>query len=178
MPSFLRNDPDRALEVLCRGLVIAQDSGNRFTESMLGPSLSRLQPEHEPAGGARLRHSGHPQPPRRGNTTTIRVPFAVLVTPVDPRERYESAVTIAGFAFRPHTAATFPELSTTITHHRDVLARKGETMTTAEIVTYASTKSTRPEQNWTSRKWDRLGYQGSRVGGRRGWGQVLGSGGI
>jgi hypothetical protein len=102
IPSFLRNDPDRALEVLCRGLLIAQDSGNRFTESMLGPNLSRLQPEHGPAGGVRLRLWSS-QPPRRGNTTTIRVPFAVLVTLVDPRERYESAVTIADFAFRPLT---------------------------------------------------------------------------
>jgi hypothetical protein len=80
---------------------------------MLGLNLSRLQPNTGPraAFDTSLWSS---QRPRRGNTTTIRVPFAVLVTLVDPLERYESAVTIAGFAFRPHNAATFPELSTTI----------------------------------------------------------------
>ena len=53
--------------------------------------------------------------------------------------------TIAGFALSPLTASAFPQLSTAITHLRDVLgeatyeslAHKGETMTTAEIVTYA-----------------------------------------
>jgi hypothetical protein len=43
------------------------------------------------------------------------------------------------------TAATFPNINNAITHLRDVLgdqafeslARKGETMTTAEMVTYA-----------------------------------------
>ena len=52
--------------------------------------------------------------------------------------------TIAGFAFSPLTA-TLPEVNTLITHLRDVLgeatyeslARKGETMTTAAMVTYA-----------------------------------------
>ena len=47
--------------------------------------------------------------------------------------------------FSPLTAAGFPEISTAIAHLRDVLgdqtyeslARKGETMTTAEMVTYA-----------------------------------------
>ena len=39
-------DPVRALEALRRGLVIAQDSGNRFVESLLATSLSRLEAEH------------------------------------------------------------------------------------------------------------------------------------
>ena len=56
--------------------------------------------------------------------------------------RYEPAATVAGFAFTPLTAL---ELSTAITHLRDVLgdqtyeslARKGEAMTTAAMATYA-----------------------------------------
>jgi hypothetical protein len=56
------------------------------------------------------------------------------------------AATIAGFArVNPMTAAGLPELGTAIAHLRDVLgeatyeslARKGESMTTAEMVTYA-----------------------------------------
>ena len=59
--------------------------------------------------------------------------------------RYRPAVTIAGCAFSPPTAATVPEISTAIAHLRDVLgdqtyeslARQGERMSTTAIVTYA-----------------------------------------
>jgi hypothetical protein len=52
---------------------------------------------------------------------------------------------VAGFAFSPLAAAGFPEITTAIAHLREVfgeatyesLAPKGETMTTAEMVTYA-----------------------------------------
>ena len=52
---------------------------------------------------------------------------------------------MAGFALSPFSAATVPEITISITHLRDVLgeatyeslAHKGETMTTAAIVTYA-----------------------------------------
>jgi hypothetical protein len=55
------------------------------------------------------------------------------------------AATIAGFALNPLTAMTSPDINTAITHLRDVLgdqtyeslARKGETMTTAAMATYA-----------------------------------------
>jgi hypothetical protein len=57
----------------------------------------------------------------------------------------EPAATIAGFAFSTLTAASFPRINTATAHLRDVLgdqtyeslARKGETMTTAAMVTYA-----------------------------------------
>ena len=59
--------------------------------------------------------------------------------------RYESAATIAGFAFSSLTAMWVAEINPAIAHLRDVLgdqtydslARKGETMTTAAMVTYA-----------------------------------------
>ena len=59
--------------------------------------------------------------------------------------QHEAAASIAGFAFNPMTAGVFPEITTAIAHLRDVLgdqtyqslARKGETMTTAEMATYA-----------------------------------------
>jgi hypothetical protein len=66
--------------------------------------------------------------------------------PSMPRlERYESAATIAGFALSPFSTPAVPEITTAITHLRDVLgdqtyeslARKGETMTTTAMVTYA-----------------------------------------
>jgi hypothetical protein len=79
------------------------------------------------------------------DSTTIRVPLAVLAALLDRLGRYEPAATIAGFALSPIAATGFPEITTAITHLGDVLGeatyesltRKGGTMTTAEIVTYA-----------------------------------------
>ena len=44
--AFRDADPVRALEALRRGLVIAQDSGNRVIESLLATALVRLEAEH------------------------------------------------------------------------------------------------------------------------------------
>ena len=44
--AFRDADPVRALDALRRGLVIAQDSGNRANESHLAASLARLEAEH------------------------------------------------------------------------------------------------------------------------------------
>jgi hypothetical protein len=59
--------------------------------------------------------------------------------------RYEPAATVAGFASNPLSGAAFPETSTAAGHVRDALGneiyesrtRKGETMTTAAMATYA-----------------------------------------
>ncbi len=143
--AFRDADPVGALEALRRGLVIAQDSGNRFVESMLATLLSGLESEH-----------GDPQAALdhitlvigkfydSGNVGLIPSALATLALFLDRLERFEPAATIAGFAFSPLTA-TIPEFSTTIAHLRDALgdqtyeslARKGEVMTTAEMVTYA-----------------------------------------
>jgi hypothetical protein len=71
--------------------------------------------------------------------------LAILAACLDRLGRYEPAAILAGFAVSPHTPATFPEITTALAHLRAVLgdqtyeslAHKGETMTTAEIVTYA-----------------------------------------
>jgi hypothetical protein len=75
----------------------------------------------------------------------IRAALAVLAILFDRLGRYEPAATVAGFALSPLSAAAVPEFTTAITHLREVLgeaayeslARKGETMTTAAMVTYA-----------------------------------------
>jgi hypothetical protein len=75
----------------------------------------------------------------------MRNPLAILASLFDRLGRYEAAATIAGFAVNPLTALAFPEINTSIALLRDVvgeqtyepLARKGETMTTAAMVTYA-----------------------------------------
>jgi hypothetical protein len=144
--AFRDADPVGALNALGRGLVIAQDSGNRLVESTLALFLARLEAEHGDTVSAfdhlTLTIRGFQN---SGDTTTIRVPLAVLAVLFDRLGRYEPAATIAGFALSPFSAAALPEITTAITHLRDVLgeptyeslARKGETMTAAAMVTYA-----------------------------------------
>ena len=80
-----------------------------------------------------------------GNTGMMHIPLALLAAFLDRLGRYEAAATIASFALTPLSAAGFPEITTAIAHLRDALgeatyeslARKGETMTTAEIVNFA-----------------------------------------
>jgi predicted ATPase len=144
--AFRAADPVGALNAARRGLVIAQDSGNRAYASVLANRLALLEAEHGGTVSAldhltlaiRNYHNA-------GYTTTIRGPLAILAALFDRLGRYQPAATIAGFAVSPLTAASLPELGTAITHLRDVLgdttyeslAREGETMTTAEMVTYA-----------------------------------------
>jgi predicted ATPase len=144
--AFRDADPARALQALRRGLVIAQDSGNRFNESHLAVFLSGLEAEcGDPltaldyvALAIRNFHDA-------GDTALMRTSLAVLATLLDRLGRYEPAATITGFAFSPFTAAGLPEINTAIAHLRGVLgdpvyeslARKGETMTTAEMATHA-----------------------------------------
>jgi predicted ATPase len=139
-------DPAAALDAQRRGLVIAQESGNRNTETRIAGSLARLEAEYgDPlaaldyvALAVRNFHDA-------GNTTMIRFPLAVLAAFFGRLGRDEPAATIAGFAFSPLTATANPEFTTAITDLRDVLgnqtyeslARKGEMMTTAAMAAYA-----------------------------------------
>jgi predicted ATPase len=144
--AFRGADPVRALEALRRGLVIAQDSGNRFVESLLVTALSRLEAEHgDPLAALSRIAQAIRNFYESGNVAYVCSPLATLAVFLDHLARLEPAATIAGFARRPLTASTVPQLSTAITHLRDVLgdatyeslARKGETMTTATMVAYA-----------------------------------------
>jgi predicted ATPase/class 3 adenylate cyclase len=144
--AFRDADPVGALNALSRGLVIAQDSGSRSRASALANSLALLEAEHgDPVSAFDHLTLAIRNYHNCGNTTTIRVPLAVLAALFDRLGRYEPAAAIAGFALSPLAAAGVPQLSTAITHLRDVLddstyeslAHKGETMTAAEMVTYA-----------------------------------------
>jgi len=144
--AFRDADPVGALNALGRGLVIAQDSGNRSRASALANTLALLEAGQDGTVSAfdhltlaiRNYHNS-------GNTTTIRAPLAVLAALFDRLGRYEPAATVAGFALSPIAAAGVPEITTAITHLRDVLgsstyeslAHEGETMTTAAMVAYA-----------------------------------------
>jgi hypothetical protein len=139
-------DPVGALNALGRGLVIAQDIGNRTIASAAAPFLARLEAEHgDPVSAFDHLTLAIRNFHNAGDTITIHGPLAILAALFDRLERYEPAATIAGFALSPFAAAGFPEITTAITHLRDVLgeatyeslAHKGETMTTAAMATYA-----------------------------------------
>ena len=144
--AFRDADPVGALNAVGRGLVIAQDSGDRAHASALALSLARLEAEHgDPVSAFDHLTLAIRNFHNAGNTTSIRVPLAILAALFDRLGRYEPAATIAGFALSPIAAAGVPEITTAITHLRNVLgeqtyeslAHQGETMTTAAMATYA-----------------------------------------
>ena len=154
--AFRDADPVRALDALRRGLVIAQDSGNRANESHLAPRWPVLRPNTATRWPRSITsllaiRNYHDS----GNTTTIRVPLAVLAVLFDRLGRYEPAATIAGFALSPMTAAAprvqhrdrpparcprRPDLRIARPQGRDDDHRRHGRPT-------PTTKSTRPEQN-------------------------------
>jgi len=144
--AFRDADPVGALDALGRGLVIAQDSGNRANVSVLAIGLARLKAEHgDPLAAFDYVTLAIRNFHNAGNTTGVRSALAILAALFDRLGRHEPAATIAGFALSPLTATAFPEINTAIAHLREVvggpayesLARKGEKMTTAAMVTYA-----------------------------------------
>ena len=144
--AFRDTDPAGALQAMRRGLVIAQDSGNRLIASHLAAVLCRVEANYgDPMAALEYFRMAIHNHYESGSITMVSTPLAVLAAFFARHGRYESAATLAGFAFGPVTAVTFPELETAIVHLRDVLgeatyeslARKGETMTTAAMATYA-----------------------------------------
>jgi tetratricopeptide (TPR) repeat protein len=144
--AFRDADPVRALGSMRRALMIAHDSGNRFNESNVAQNLAYLEAKHGDRVAAfdyftlAIRHHHD-----SGSTGLLRGPLAALAAFLDQLQRYEPAATLAGFAASPFTAAAYPDINTALAHLREVLgdqayeslARKGETMTIAEMVTYA-----------------------------------------
>ena len=144
--AFRDADPAAAREALRRGMVLAGDSGNRWNEASLAAGLSVLEAAHGDTLAAldyvsvAIRHFDD-----SGNTGHLSFPLTVLTALLDRLGRYEPAAVIAGFAVDPFSTAVHHEITTTISHLRDVLgdqayesfARKGRTMTPAEVATYA-----------------------------------------
>ncbi len=143
--AFRDADPAAARDAR-RGLVIAQDSGNRYNETLLAGLMSRIEAERgDPLSAldyVRMNvHNYHDA----GNTTMVRGGLAMLTALFDRLGRHEPAATMSGFAVSPLTSTALPEFHTAIAHLREVLgeptyeslARRGATMTTAAMVTYA-----------------------------------------
>jgi hypothetical protein len=107
--AFRDADPVRALDAIRRGLVIAQDNGNRFTELQLATNLARVEAEHADIASAfdhltlaiRNAHDS-------GDAAAMRSPLAIVAALLDRLGRYAPAATIAGFALSPLSAAGVP----------------------------------------------------------------------
>jgi len=144
--AFRDTDPHGALEALRQALVIARDSANRWNESNVAVILSGLEAEcGDPLAALDYFTVAIRNFHDSGSTAMIRSPLAVLAAILDRLGRYEPAATIIGFAINPLVPAAFPETSSAIVHLRNVLGdqtyeslvRKGETMTTSAMATYA-----------------------------------------
>ncbi len=132
---------------LCRqGLALAQDSGNRYHETILAIALARLEAEIfvtvEALDHLRLAiRSWHDS----GNFGNLVGPLAMLSAFLDRLGRFEAAATIAGFSCDPVSLASVPELDATIRHLREMLgdpayesfAHRGAAMPTTAIVAFA-----------------------------------------
>jgi predicted ATPase/class 3 adenylate cyclase len=138
-------DPVASLEALRRGLVIAQDSGNRYSESLLAVSLCRLEAVYgDPLAALNYITLAIRTLHDAGDTASVRGSVSVLAAVFDRLGRYEPAATMAGFAVIPYLEM-LAEFNTLIAHLRDALGdqtyeslvRKGETMTIAAMATYA-----------------------------------------
>jgi hypothetical protein len=143
--AFRDADPVRAREAMRRGLVIAQDSGNRANETHPAALLARVKADHgDPVAALDQTTLVIRKYRDAGARTSTRGPLGVLAAFLHRLGHHEAAATIAGFAPSPLTRAALPELGTAIAHLRDVrgdrtyesLARRGETMTTAAMVVY------------------------------------------
>jgi hypothetical protein len=139
-------DPVGSLAALRRGLAIAQDSGNRANQSNLATNLC-LFADDDPLAAFDHFTVAIGNYHDSGNTYMLRTLLGILATFFHRLGRYEPAATIAGFAATSAVAGlpVMEEFGTVLTHLREVLgdqtyeslARKGETMTTTAMATYA-----------------------------------------
>ncbi len=139
-------EPDCTHDAQRRGLAIARESGNRANETHLAVALCRQESKYgDPLAALEYVTLAIRNYHDAGDTANILGPLALLAAFLDRLGRYESAATIAGFAFSPLTKMAYAEITKAITRLRDALgdetyeslARKGEAMTTAEMVAYA-----------------------------------------
>jgi hypothetical protein len=128
------------------GLVVAQGSGNRLNETYLAEVLARLEAEHgDPLAALDYTALAIRDHHDSGNTIQVRAELGTLAALFNRLGHYEVAAIMSGFADMPYTRSVVAEINATIAHLREVLgdqtyeslAREGESMTTAEIASYA-----------------------------------------
>ena len=143
---FRDADPVRALAALRRGLLIAQDNGQRTYETHLAASLARVETiRGDPSAALDYLTLAIRNYHDSGNIVQAHGTLRILAACLHRVKRYESAATIAGFAPSDLTDTVMPEINAAIAHVRQILGdasyeslvRKGEGMTTAAALAYA-----------------------------------------
>ena len=123
-----------------------QDSGNKMTESYIAVNLSGLAGAHgAPTETLDFLTRAINNFYDTGSYAHMVSPLGVLAAHFDRIGQYEAAATIVGFAATAFALATFPEITATIAHLREVLgdniyeslAHNGEKMTNANVAQYA-----------------------------------------
>ncbi len=145
--AYQNADPQRALAALRRALEVSQHSGNRANESHLAHLLAGLEVRHgDPVAALAYIALAIRNYHDAGSVAFIHTPLASLAILLRRLGRFQEAATIIGFAAQnPISVALYPDLHDLIGELREVLgdrtyeslARKGETMNPAEMVTYA-----------------------------------------
>ena len=141
-------DPVAAYDALRRALTVAGESGNRQMESAaVAVTLLWMvaATESDPIHFFEYLTVAIHHYDDADNVANLRNPLAIFAGVLDRLGHHEQAATISGFAASAFTHASYPQLNTTIAHLRDVLgdqtyeslARKGATMTTSAMATYA-----------------------------------------
>ena len=139
-------DPVGACDVQRRAVILARESGNRQMEMAAAVSVSSFAAaEGDPVEAFDYLTTIIGRYHDSGSVSLLQYPMPILGALFDRVGRHEQAATICGFAGTDMARAAYPQIDATIAHLREVLgdqtyeslSRKGETMTTAAMVTYA-----------------------------------------
>jgi predicted ATPase len=144
--AYQKADPQRALAALRRALEVSHHSGNRANESHLAHLLAGLEVRHgDPVAALEYITLAIRKYHDAGSVAFIHTPLATLAILLRRLGRVQEAATIIGFAAQdPISVAVYPDLHDLIGELREVvgeetyeaLARKGDAMTTMEIVNF------------------------------------------
>jgi predicted ATPase/class 3 adenylate cyclase len=150
----LDTDAVAAYNAYRRSLAIARESGNRQLESAVAVMLCGLVATEgdlafaETDGDAVNAFDYLTVTIRRyhdaGSVSLLHNPLAILATVFEHLGHHQQAAIVSGFAATAMARASYPQIASTIARLRDVLgdeqyeslARTGQAMTTAEMVTY------------------------------------------
>jgi predicted ATPase len=139
-------NPDKAYEVLGRGLTLARDTGNREVATHLAVILSRLATTHgDPVDAFDFLTVAIRNFYDSGSFSLMPSPLAILAAFLNRLGYHAPAATISGFAVNPLTRSAFPEFNSAIKYLRELfgderyesLAREGAAMTNSAVATYA-----------------------------------------
>lgn len=144
-------DPASALATLRRGLVVAQDSGNRanvgYIALSLAMTLNRIDDESgDPCAALDYIALSTANYLETGNITQMRAALGIFMRFLERRGDYEPAAAIAGFAcVSPSAAPSLQDFSAAVAHLREILgeeaysrlARDGARMSMAGAAAFA-----------------------------------------